>query len=80
MSVLPFLQNPSAILNSNQDQYLINDCSSTIYFIVELCELISVRSIVIASLEIFSSIPKSFKVFVAERYVCLTLMILYLLI
>ncbi len=58
-----YTQNPAAILNSNKDEYLINDCSSPIHFVVELCELIYVRTIVVASLELFSSIPKSFRVF-----------------
>ena len=43
---------------------------------MELCELVSVRSLEIACFELFSSIPESFSVFSTERwagfqYVCM---------
>ena len=61
-------QNSQDILSENKDAYMINPCSAGIWFIVELCELVSVRSLEIASFELFSSTPKSFKVYASERY------------
>ena len=63
------LQNSQDILSENKDAYMINPCSASIWFIVELCELVSVRSLEIASFELFSSTPKSFKVYASERWV-----------
>ena len=63
------VQNSQDILSENKDAYMINPCSAGIWFIVELCELVSVRSLEIASFELFSSTPKTFKVYVSERYV-----------
>ena len=62
------VQNSQDILSENKDAYMINPCSAGIWFIVELCELVSVRSLEIASFELFSSTPKSFKVYASERY------------
>ena len=62
-----YIQNSQDILSENKDAYMINPCSATIWFIVELCELVSVRSLEIASFELFSSTPKSFKVYASER-------------
>ena len=56
-----------AILDENRDVYMINPCKANISFVVELCEMVSVRTIEIACFELFSSIPKKFKVYTSER-------------
>ena len=51
-----FIQNSQDILSENKDAYMINPCSASIWFIVELCELVSVRSLEIASFELFKGL------------------------
>ncbi len=60
-------QNPEAILIENRDVYMINPCSANISFVVELCETIVVQSLEVGCLELFSSIPKSFRVYSSDR-------------
>jgi len=38
-------------------------------FVVELCDMVSVQTLEIACLELFSSVPESFNVYSAERWV-----------
>ncbi|XP_072015745.1 SUN domain-containing ossification factor-like isoform X2 [Amphiura filiformis] len=61
-------QSPSAILNINPDLYMLNPCTATIKFVVELCEPIQVKQIEIANYELFSSVPESFRVSISDRY------------
>nr|CAB3266690.1 SUN domain-containing ossification factor-like [Phallusia mammillata] len=58
----------SAILDENKDMYMLNPCSANIWFVVELCEPIQVRQLQLANLELFSSAPKLFDVYISERY------------
>ena len=40
-----------------------------ISFTVELCEAVQVQTIELGNLELFSSLPQSFEVYVSERFV-----------
>ncbi|PIK37967.1 putative SUN domain-containing ossification factor [Apostichopus japonicus] len=60
-------QKPNLVLNFNRDEYMINPCSANIWFIVELCEPIQIKLLEIANLELFSSVPESFRVYTSDR-------------
>ncbi|XP_071802728.1 SUN domain-containing ossification factor-like isoform X1 [Asterias amurensis] len=61
-------QNAPAILQSNRDVYTLNPCTANIWFSVELCEPIQVKHLEIANYELFSSVPKSFRVSISDRF------------
>uniref|UniRef100_A0A2K6MPB8 SUN domain containing ossification factor n=1 Tax=Rhinopithecus bieti TaxID=61621 RepID=A0A2K6MPB8_RHIBE len=58
----------SAILIENMDLYMLNPCSTKIWFVIELCEPIQVKQLDIANYELFSSTPKDFLVSISDRY------------
>jgi Sad1 / UNC-like C-terminal len=59
----------SAVLVENKDSYMLNECSVENKFLVlELCEDILIDTIVLANFEFFSSIFRSFRVSVSDRY------------
>jgi hypothetical protein len=61
-------QNPGAVLIENKDIYMLSPCSADIWFVIELCDLVAVHTLEVASFELFSSILKDFTVFSSERY------------
>ncbi|XP_050446674.1 SUN domain-containing ossification factor isoform X2 [Cataglyphis hispanica] len=65
--------NPEAnsaknVLVSTRDEYMLNACTSRIWFVVELCEAIQAKKIELANFELFSSSPKEFSVYVSDRF------------
>jgi Sad1 / UNC-like C-terminal len=64
----PEAQSTGAVLTSHRDEYLLNPCTSRIWFVVELCEAIQAESIELANFELFSSSPKDFVVSVGARF------------
>ncbi|NWI59617.1 SUCO factor, partial [Calyptomena viridis] len=66
--ILFFVQSTSAILMENMDLYMLNPCSTKIWFVVELCEPVQVKQFDIANHELFSSTPKDFLVSISDRY------------
>ncbi|XP_070602948.1 SUN domain-containing ossification factor isoform X2 [Erythrolamprus reginae] len=64
----PEAKSTSAILIENMDLYMLNPCSTKIWFVVELCEPIQVKQLDIANHELFSSTPKDFLVSISDRY------------
>ena len=40
-------QNVGAVLDENKDLYMLNPCSQSIWFVVELCEPIQVSAIIL---------------------------------
>ncbi len=59
----------SSILVENKDSYLLNECAaSNKFLIVELCNDILVDTIVLANYEFFSSMFRTFRVSVSDRY------------
>ena len=65
----PQAKSSSSILVENKDAYMLNECSADNKFIiVELCNDISVDTIVLANFEFFSSIFRTFRVSVSDRY------------
>ncbi|XP_060088536.1 SUN domain-containing ossification factor isoform X1 [Heteronotia binoei] len=64
----PEAKSTSAILMENMDLYMLNPCSTKIWFVVELCEPIQVKQLDIANHELFSSTPKDFLVSISDRY------------
>lgn len=65
----PECKGASSILVENKDSYMLNECSATNqFFIVELCDDILIDTIVLGNFEFFSSIFRTFRVSVSDRY------------
>ena len=65
----PQLKNPSSILVENKDSYMLNECAADNKFvIVELCDHIQIDTVVLANFEFFSSMFRSFRLSVSDRY------------
>lgn len=65
----PQCAGASAILAESKEMYMLNECRAPSKFIVlELCEDILVDTIALANYEFFSSIFRTFRVSVADRY------------
>jgi hypothetical protein len=65
----PESKSAHAVLIENKDSYMLNICSSSNKFlIVELCNDILIDTIVLANYEFFSSIFRTFRVSVSDRY------------
>ncbi|MGH0178714.1 UNVERIFIED_CONTAM: hypothetical protein FKN15_077557 [Acipenser sinensis] len=62
-------KSTSAILMENMDLYMLNPCSTKIWFVIELCEPIQVKQLDVANFELFSSTPKDFLVSISDRFV-----------
>ncbi|XP_008550154.1 SUN domain-containing ossification factor [Microplitis demolitor] len=67
-SVNPEARSARSVLVSTRDEYMLNPCTSKVWFIVELCEAIQAKKIELANFELFSSSPKDFSVFVSDRF------------
>uniref|UniRef100_A0A8C6LXR5 SUN domain containing ossification factor n=1 Tax=Nothobranchius furzeri TaxID=105023 RepID=A0A8C6LXR5_NOTFU len=64
----PEAKSTSSILKENMDMYMLNPCSTKVWFIIELCEPIQLKQLDIANFELFSSTPKDFLVSISDRY------------
>ncbi|KAI9772940.1 MAG: hypothetical protein M1840_008822 [Geoglossum simile] len=65
----PECKASSSILVENKDSYMLNECGARNKFlIIELCNDILVGTIVLANFEFFSSMFRSFRVSVSDRY------------
>ena len=59
----------TAVLVENKDSYMLNICSAkNKFFIVELCDDILIDTVVLANFEFFSSMFRTFRVSVSDRY------------
>lgn len=65
----PECKSSSSVLVENKDSYMLNICSaSNKFFIVELCDNILIDTVVLANFEFFSSMFRSFRISVSDRY------------
>ena len=65
----PECKSATSVLVENKDSYMLNECSANNkFFIVELCDDILVDTVVLANFEFFSSIFRTFRVSVSDRY------------
>ncbi|KAF3482420.1 Sad1/UNC domain-containing protein [Arthroderma uncinatum] len=65
----PQCTGSSAVLNENKDSYMLNECRAKDKFLIlELCDDILVDTVVLANYEFFSSIFRSFRISVSDRY------------
>uniref|UniRef100_A0A182JXM0 SUN domain-containing protein n=1 Tax=Anopheles christyi TaxID=43041 RepID=A0A182JXM0_9DIPT len=64
----PEAQSTGSVLTAPKDEYLLNPCTSKIWFVVELCEPVQAERIELANFELFSSSPKEFTVSVSNRF------------
>ena len=61
--------NVHAILTGSTDEYMNNPCSAQRkYFVVELCDSVSISEIEIGNLELFSSLPKYYNISISDRF------------
>ncbi|KAG8624133.1 hypothetical protein KVT40_009109 [Elsinoe batatas] len=62
-------KSASSVLVENKDSYMLNICSvKNKFFIVELCDDILIDTVVLANYEFFSSIFRTFRISVSDRY------------
>ncbi|GAB7343614.1 hypothetical protein MBLNU457_1612t1 [Dothideomycetes sp. NU457] len=62
-------KSASSVLVENKDSYMLNVCSvKNKFFIVELCDDILIDTVVLANYEFFSSIFRTFRISVSDRY------------
>ena len=65
----PEAKGAATVLSENKDSYMLNECSAESKFLVlELCNDISIDTIVLANFEFFSSIFRTFRVSVSDKY------------
>ena len=65
----PECKGSTAILMENKDSYMLNICSAkNKFFIVDLCDDILIDTVVLANFEFFSSMFRTFRVSVSDRY------------
>ena len=65
----PQCKSSSSVLVENKDSYMLNECAADNKFlIVELCDDILIDTIVLANFEFFSSMLRTFRVSIADRY------------
>lgn len=65
----PQCKSSSSILVENKDSYMLNECAADNKFIiVELCDDILIDTIVLANFEFFSSMFRTFRVSISDRY------------
>ena len=65
----PECKGSTAVLVENKDSYMLNMCSAkNKFFIVELCDDILIDTVVLANFEFFSSMFRTFRVSVSDRF------------
>ena len=65
----PEATSSGAVLGENKDSYMLNQCSANNKFLIlELCDDIWIDTIVLANFEFFSSIFRTFRVSISDRY------------
>ncbi|KAL6243744.1 hypothetical protein RBB50_009177 [Rhinocladiella similis] len=65
----PEAKGANAVLGKNKDSYMLNECSAKNKFLIlELCDDISIDTIVLANYEFFSSTFRTFRVSVSDKY------------
>lgn len=65
----PRCKSASAILVENKDRYMLNECAvENKFIIVELCDDILVDTVVLANFEFFSSMFRTFRISVSDKY------------
>ncbi|KAL1628583.1 hypothetical protein SLS56_005815 [Neofusicoccum ribis] len=65
----PQCKSSSSLLVENKDSYMLNECGAENKFVIaELCDDILVDTVVLANFEFFSSMFRTFRVSVSDRY------------
>ncbi|KAL9064356.1 MAG: hypothetical protein Q9157_007857, partial [Trypethelium eluteriae] len=65
----PKAKSTSSVLVENKDSYMLNEChSDNKFIIVELCNDILIDTVVLANFEFFSSMFRTFRLSVSDRY------------
>ncbi|XP_059094284.1 uncharacterized protein LOC131889236 isoform X2 [Tigriopus californicus] len=61
-------QGASNIISTSRDEYMLNTCTDSAWFVVELCESIKAFKVEIANFELYSSVPHEFRVWLGGNY------------
>lgn len=65
----PQCKSSSSILVENKDSYMLNECGANNKFlIIELCDHVQIDTVVLANFEFFSSMFRTFRLSVSDRY------------
>ncbi|KAI9714847.1 MAG: hypothetical protein M1820_000136 [Bogoriella megaspora] len=65
----PKAKSASSVLVENKDSYMLNECNiDNKFIIVELCDDILIDTVVLANFEFFSSMFRTFRISVSDRY------------
>ncbi|KFM65473.1 Protein osteopotentia-like protein, partial [Stegodyphus mimosarum] len=64
----PEARHKMAVLNEKADEYMLNPCRVTTWFVVELCDTIEITQVELANYELYSSSPKEFCAFWSDIY------------
>lgn len=65
----PKCKSSSSVLVENKDSYMLNECAmDNKFLIVELCDHIQIDTVVLANFEFFSSMFRTFRISVSDRY------------
>jgi hypothetical protein len=48
---------------------MLNSCKNNVWFIIELCEPIKLIEFSLANFELFSNVPRQFRIYASERYI-----------
>ena len=68
LSANPEAQSPGNIISSQRDEYMLNKCGDSAWFVVELCESIKALKVELANFELYSSVPHEFRVWLVNSY------------
>ena len=61
-------KSATSILSGNKDAYMLNQCNVVQFVVLELCEEILIDTIVLANLELFSSMFKDVRISISNEY------------
>lgn len=62
-------RSAASILRENKDTYLTNECAApSKYVVIELCQDILVRLVVVGNFEFFSSMSRHFRILVSDQF------------
>eukprot|EP00095_Tigriopus_kingsejongensis_P006248 maker-scaffold1159_size58420-snap-gene-0.17 protein:Tk06248 transcript:maker-scaffold1159_size58420-snap-gene-0.17-mRNA-1 annotation:"protein osteopotentia" len=61
-------QGGGNLISTSRDEYMLNTCTDSAWFVVELCESIKGLKVEIANFELYSSVPRDIRVWLSATY------------
>lgn len=62
------LKNAPLLITRSNDEYMLNECSKKVWFVIELCETIKVTRFELENHELYAGTPEMFSISVAHKY------------